>query len=380
MTPFSVAWSESDVDSMLRRVRDFKLPPAPASSGWTYGCDAAFLERLREYWLSKYDWRAAMARLNRFPQFTARIGDLDIHFVHVRGEGSTPRPLMLTHGWPGSHYEFWRLIEPLAFPSRHGGCTEDAFDVVVPTLPGFGFSSKPAGPMGQRATATMWNELMTQVLGYQRYLAQGGDWGAVVTSWLGVDHSPSVCAIHLNMMGLRSMSPARNEAEQRWLAASQLAQMQFSGYAALQMSKPQSLAWAAANNPLGQAAWIAERFHDWSDLRTHDFEAVHPLDELLSNIMIYVMTDSFVSSAWYYPGVAHEGFCILPEGKRCETPTAYVSLPGDSLVPSPPRSRVELLYNLTRWREFEHGGHFAAMECPTEFLQDLREWARESWQ
>lgn len=379
MTPFRVQWSETDINAMLQQVRDFKLPPAPANSGWTYGCDAAFLERLRNHWLHNYDWRAAMQNLNRFPQFTANVGGLDVHFVHVRGEGRAPRPLILTHGWPGSHFEFWRLIEPLAFPTRHGGRAEDAFDVIVPSLPGFGFSGKPPGPSGQRVTAGLWNELMTRVLGYSQYLAQGGDWGAVVTSWLGVDHGAHVRGIHLNMPGLRSQTPPQNEAEQRWMEASQMAQLQLSGYSALQMSKPQSLAWAAANNPLGQAAWIAERFHDWSDLRSRSFEEVHPLDELLTNIMIYIMTDSFVSAAWYYPGVVQDGFCIMPAGERCETPTAYAALPGDSLLPTPPRSRLELIYNLTRWREFSEGGHFAAMERPAEFLQDVREWAREIW-
>jgi len=379
MTPFRVQWSETDINAMLQQVRDFKLPAAPANSGWTYGCDAAFLERLRNHWLHNYDWRAAMQNLNRFPQFTANVGGLDVHFVHVRGEGRAPRPLILTHGWPGSHFEFWRLIEPLAFPTRHGGRAEDAFDVIVPSLPGFGFSGKPPGPLGQRVTAGLWNELMTRVLGYSQYLAQGGDWGSIVTSWLGVDHGAHVRGIHLNMAGLRSPLPPQNEAEQRWMAASQTAQFQLSGYSALQMSKPQSLAWAAANNPLGQAAWIAERFHDWSDLRNRSFEEVHPLDELLTNIMIYVMTDSFVSSAWYYPGVVQEGFCMMPEGKRCETPTAYAAFPGDSLLPTPPRSRVELTFNLARWREFSEGGHFAAMERPAEFLQDVREWAREIW-
>ena len=380
MKPFRVLWSELEVNAVLARVREAKLPPAPTASGWTYGCDADFLERLREYWLTRFDWQAAMARLNRFPQFVARINNLDIHFVHVRGERRTPRPLILTHGWPGSHYEFWHLIEPLAFPSRFGGHAEDAFDVVLPSLPGFAFSGKPAKPMGQRATAAMWNELMTTVLGYPQYLAQGGDYGAIVSSWLGVDHPASVRAIHLNLAALRSTAPPQNDEEREWMNASQSAQMKLGGYATLQMFKPQSLAWLGANNPLGQAAWIAERFHDWSDLRTRDFESVYPLDELLTNIMIYVMTDSFVSSTWYYPGIVQDGFVMLRPRERCETPTAYAAFPGDALLPTPPRSRVELTYNLVRWREFERGGHFAAMECPQEFLQDVREWARECWQ
>ena len=375
MTPFQVEWAEADVARVLRLVRDCELPPAPAGSGWTFGCDSDFLERLRRHWLDNYDWREAVARLNRYPQFTARVDDLLIHFLHVRGEGCR-RPLLLTHGWPGSHYEFWQVIEPLAFPSRFGGSAEDAFDLVIPSLPGFGFSGKLPGPLGQRVTAQRWNELMTRVLGYSQYLAQGGDWGAIVTSWLGLDHGASVRSIHLNMMGLRSPASPQNEAEQAWLTQSQAAQMRLGGYAAVQMFKPQSLAWLGAGNPLGQAAWIAERFHDWSDLTQRDFEQVHPLDELLTHIMIYVMTGSFTSAAWYYPGVVQDGFAMLPPGTRCETPTAYASLPHDALMPPPPRSRVELSYNLTRWTEFAAGGHFAAAERPREFVADLREWAR----
>ena len=376
MTPFQVEWRESEVTRVLDQVRQCVLPPAPPGSGWTYGCDAAFLERLRRHWTESFDWRAAVERLNRYPQFTARMEDLDIHFVHVRGEGSNRTPLLLTHGWPGSHYEFWQIIEPLAFPSRVGGKPQDALDLVIPSLPGFGFSGKPAGPLGQRVTARLWNKLMTEVLGYQHYLAQGGDWGAIVTSWLAVDHRAAVRAIHLNMLGLRSPVPAQNDAEQLWMQKSQAAQLQFGGYSAVQMSKPQSLAWATAHNPIGQAAWIAERFHDWSDLRTREFEQVHPLDELLTHIMLYVMTGSFTSAAWYYVGVVQEGFCMLPPGSRCETPTAYASFPCDALMPPPPRSRVELVYNLTRWTEFSAGGHFAAAENPRDFAADIRAWAR----
>ncbi|EEA02615.1 Epoxide hydrolase domain protein [Burkholderia sp. H160] len=379
MTPYQADWSESEVVRVLERVRNTVLPPAPRDSGWAYGCDAAFLERLRYHWLNHYDWRAALQKLNRFPQFTANLGDCEIHFVHVRGESEGRRPLLLTHGWPGSHYEFWDLVERLAFPSRNGGRAEDAFDLVIPSLPGFGFSGKPDGPLGQRATAQLWNRLMTEELGYSHYLAQGGDFGAVVTSWLGVDHAESVKAIHLNMMALRSSAPAQNEAEQRWMETAQIAQMRYSGYAAVQMSKPQSLVWATADNPLGQAAWIAERFHDWSDLRTRDFEQVHPLDELLTTVMIYVMSGSFVSAAWYYAGIVQDGFCTMPPGVRCETPTAFANFPGDALMPAPPRSRFELLYRLTRWTDFPEGGHFAAREQPHGFLEDIRAWARDCW-
>ncbi|MGH7746937.1 MAG: epoxide hydrolase family protein, partial [Candidatus Dormibacteria bacterium] len=176
MKPFEVKWSEAAAADVLERVRSYPWPPSPAvEDGWAYGCDAAFLRGLCRHWVEDYDWRAAQAELNRFPQFLARIGDFDIHFAHLVGEAEGRRPLLLTHGWPGSHYEFWAAAEPLAFPSRHGGARADAFDLVIPSLPGFGFSSKPARPVGQKATAALFDRLMTSVLGYDRYLAQGGD-------------------------------------------------------------------------------------------------------------------------------------------------------------------------------------------------------------
>ena len=209
--PFSVDWHAADVGKVLEEVRAYPwpmTPEVPEGMGWSYGCDGAFLKKLCDHWLDGYDWRGAVAELNRFPQFTARVEDFDIHFLHVVGEAGGKRPLLLSHGWPGSHYEFWGAIEKLAFPSRFGGDAADAFDVVVPSLPGFGFSSKPARPIGQRSTARLFNALMTDVLGYQTYLAQGGDWGAMVTSWLGFDHGAHAKAIHLNMLAFRPPSGA----------------------------------------------------------------------------------------------------------------------------------------------------------------------------
>lgn len=376
-TPFEVRWSKAEVDRVLDRVRAYRFPPAPAESGWTLGSDADFLKRLRDHWLDGYDVEAAQATLNRYPQFTARIEDFDIHFVHVVGEAGGKRPLIVTHGWPGSHYEFWGVIDRLAYPSRHGGRAEDAFDLVIPSLPGFGFSSKPTKPFGQRATARLFNTLMTEVLGYDRYLAQGGDWGALVTGFLGLDHGAYARAIHLNMLGIRSATPPQTEAEQGWAARTAANQQALGAYFQLQATKPQSLAWAMADNPVGQAAWIIERFHDWSDLRTKAFEEVYSLDQLLTNVMIYVMTDSFTTSVWYYRAVFEEFSAVLAPGVRVETPTAFANFPGEPLYQPPPRSLAERAYNLTRWTEQPHGGHFAAMEEPELYVADVRAWARE---
>lgn len=374
--PFTVDWTAEQVGEVLDLVRAYPFPPAPAvDNGWAYGCDGAFLKDICAHWTDGYDWRAAVSELNRYPQFTARIEDFDIHFIHVVGEAGGKRPLLLTHGWPGSHFEFWDSIEKLAFPSRFGGKAEDAFDLVIPSLPGFGFSSKPQRPIGQRATARLFNSLMTETLGYGTYLAQGGDWGGLVTSWLGFDYGSSVKAIHLNMMSFRPHGGPTSEAEVAWLTRTGAAMQQLGAYFLLQASKPQSLAWMAAGNPVGQAAWILERFYDWSDLRTKSLIGAYSKDQLLTNIMIYVMTGSFTTGAWYYRGLMEEGGVQFTEGQRCETPTAFANFPGEALYSAPPRSWAERAYNITRWTDMATGGHFAAMEEPDLFVTDLREWA-----
>jgi len=375
---FEVHWKKSKVRKVLDQVADYPWPPVPdAPDGWAYGCDAGYLRDLCDHWTDGYDWRAAVEDLNRFPQFTAKVEDYEIHFLHVVGQAGGQRPLILTHGWPGSHYEFWDTIEKLAFPTRFGGDPADAFDLVIPSLPGFGFSSKPKGPIGQRTTARLFNTLMTQVLGYDRYLAQGGDWGAMVTSWLGRDHGAHARALHLNMLGFRPHGGPQGEAETAWAQRSAGMMDVMGAYFRLQVSKPQSVAWLGAGNPVGQAAWIAERFHDWSDLREKDFDAVHPKDRLLTNIMLYVMTDSFATGAWYYRGLVEEGGLAFEPGERCETPTAFANFPGEPLYTAPPRSFAERAYNIVRWSEMPRGGHFAAMEEPDLFVDDVRAWAKE---
>ncbi|HEY5290649.1 MAG TPA: alpha/beta fold hydrolase [Caulobacteraceae bacterium] len=376
--PFKVEWEEDAVGEVLRRVRDYPWPPAPeVADGWAYGCDADFLRGLCAYWLDGYDWRGGVHDLNRFPQFTARVEDFDLHFVHVVGEAEGKRPLLLSHGWPGSHYEFWAGVEKLAWPSRHGGEAADAFDLIIPSLPGFGFSSKPARPFGQRATARLFNTLMTQVLGYDTYLAQGGDWGSLVTSWLGFDHPRHVRAIHLNMLGFRPAGGPQTPEETAWMTRGGAAMDMLGAYFRLQVSKPQSVAWLGAGAPVGQAAWIVERFYDWSDRREKPFEQVFTRDQLLTNVMIYVMTGSFTTGAWYYRALIEEGALPLPDNQRCETPTAFANFPGEALYAAPPRSYADRAYNITRWTEMPRGGHFAAMEEPDLFVADVRAWARD---
>lgn len=380
MKPFSVTWTDAEIDALKRRLANSIVPTAPEGAGWTIGCDRDFLLRFRDYWIDGYDWQAGMASLNLHPQFIADVDGLPIHFVHVKGEGENNRPLLMTHGWPGSVYEFWDVIDTLAFPSRHGGKASDAFDLVMPSLPGYAFSGKPAQPIGPKSTAVLWDKLMTDILGYPSYLAQGGDWGSIVTANLGLNHAATVRGIHLNMVALRSELPPQNDAEKAWAQKSMLAYQMLSGYSMVQMMKPMSLLYLAAGNPLGQAAWILERFHDWSDLSAGDLESVYGLDHLITNVLLYVMTGSFESAVMFYNGLVREGGVNLPAGTKCTVPLGIAAFPGDALLPVPPRSRVELVASdLMHWTDMPSGGHFAAMEKPALFAADVATWAGKVW-
>ena len=377
MTPFRVDWTVDAVAPVLERVRGHRFPPSPPGEGWRYGCDAGFLRDLCAFWVDGYDVADAVERLNRFPQFIADVDGVDVHFIHLVGEAEGRRPLLLTHGWPGSHREFWKVAEPLAFPSRHGGRAEDAFDLVIPSLPNFGFSAHPEHTVGQRRCADLLDRLMTEVLGYGRYLAHGGDWGALITSLLGLHHADHVRAIHLTMLFPKPAAAPDTPEEMLWAAAMQGIEQSLGGYRHLQGSRPQSLSWAVGDNPVAQAAWIVERFHDWADLAERPFDAVFTREELLDTVMIYVMTGAFHSSIRFYSAAMEAGLRSLPEGRRVEVPTAFARFP-DPLHPWPPRGYAEKGFNVSRWTGMTHGGHFAALEAPDLLVADLRDWGREA--
>jgi pimeloyl-ACP methyl ester carboxylesterase len=380
---FSIDIPDATLARIRRRVAEYRWPVEAEGAGWSLGMDADALRALQAHWLEAYDWRGCERELNQYPHYIAEVDGLDVHFVHVVGEAGGQRPLILTHGWPGSVYEFWDAIPRLAWPSRHGGDAADAFDLVIPSLPGYGWSGKPPAPIGPRATAALWDKLMREVLGYDTYLAQGGDWGAMVTSHLGHRHGThdgqgGTLAIHLNMIGFRP-TPAtpQNEAETAWLTRTQAAMQVGGAYFMQQATKPQTLAYSLHDSPMGQLAWIAEKFHGWSDLREKRLLEAYTPDQLLTNVMIYLVNDAITTSVWFYNGFMAEGGPGLPEGERCETPTAFANFPGEALYAPPPRSWVERAYNLVRWSEIQTGGHFAAMEEPDLFVKDLRAWARE---
>ncbi|MGE0828128.1 MAG: epoxide hydrolase family protein [Hyphomonadaceae bacterium] len=374
--PFQVSIPQEKLNAIFRRVREYRFFPAPDDEGdqWSRGVNTDYFREFCAYWLAHYDWRAQERTLNAFPQYIAQIDGLDVHFVHLVGEAGGKRPLILTHGWPGSHYEFWGAAEKLAFPSRFGDAGADAFDLVIPSLPGYGFSGKPKRPLGQRATAALFNTLMTDVLGHKTYVAQGGDWGSVVTAMLGLDHAACI-AIHLNMNPLSppGSSKPQSEEETQWLSRTRKALDAESAYMREQTTKPQTLAMALMDSPVGTAAWILEKFHGWSDIRKAGLEGVYTKDQLLTNIMIYLVTDSIATSVWYYRARAEENVKL---DRRIEKPTGIANFKGEPVFKIPPRSWVERSLNVQHWTDFETGGHFAAMEQPDAFTADVRAFAR----
>lgn len=380
--PFRIDVPDETLDRIMARVAAYRWFDPPEGDDWAHGMSTPVLRDLAGHWLARYDWRAAEAGLNRHGHFRADMDGLDIHFVHIVGEANGTRPLLLTHGWPGSVFEFWEAIGPLAFPSRHGGKPGDAFDLVIPSLPGYGFSGKPKRLTGPRATAALWDRLMRDVLGYETYLAQGGDWGAMVTSWLGLRHGTldgkgGCRGIHLNLMGFRPAPAALQSGEEAaWLARSGAAMQAEGAYFLQQATKPQTLALGLMDSPVGQAAWITEKFRAWSDLRGGDLWSVYTKDQILTNLMVYLVNDAFATSVWFYRAFIEEGGAALPEGVRCETPTGFASFPGERLYAAPPRTWCDRAYRIVHWSAMERGGHFAAMEVPDLFVRDVRAWAR----
>lgn len=372
MEPFRIDVAEPVLARILHRLMDAHWAIQPDDdTGWKYGTDARWLRGLVDHWVTAYDWRAAERSLNRWPQFRTSIDGQQIHFQQVKGSATRPRPLLLTHGWPGSVLEFQGCIERLAFPERHGDDPEQGFDLVIPSLPGYGFSSRPARPIGPRAVAKLWRRLMVETLGYDSFVAQGGDWGAAVTSWLGIDHADVTRAIHLNMLPSWVFAPAdrlepgETDYHAR-VAAVRAAEL---GYFAVQSTKPQTLALAMTDNPLGFAAWVCEKFRTWGD--THgDIDSRFSRDTLITNLMLYLVNDNVGPALWMYRGRAEES----PPGAKVpkvEIPTGVACFPAE-FIPYPPRAVAERAYAVARWTEMPAGGHFAALEEPEAFSDEVR--------
>ncbi len=374
--PFRIDVPDDVLDRIRTRLAEYPWHEMPDDGGWAYGANLDYMKELCVYWLDEFDWRQHECAINHFSHFTAPIDSIDLHFIHEKGSGPAPLPLIISHGWPGSVVEFLDIIEPLAHPERFGAAGAVAFDVIAPSLPGFGFSGRPQRPIGPRKMAGLFDKLMTEILGYDGYLAQGGDWGGAVSTWLGFDHAPACRAIHLNIMTMRHPDGPRGSEEEAWAVEFEREQMMENGYRTQQATKPQTLSYAMMDSPVGVAAWIVEKFNSWSDTADSNIESAHSKDSLLTNIMVYLVTGTFNTASWIYYGRREEGGRVLsPDGERVEVPTAAALFPAE-ILSWPPRSYVERVYNIARWTEMPRGGHFAALEQPDLLVDDIRAFAR----
>jgi pimeloyl-ACP methyl ester carboxylesterase len=374
--PFTIAVADEVLADLRDRLGRVRWPDAPPDAGWRYGTDLAYMRDLVAYWRDGYDWRAHEARLNRFRQFTAEVAGITLHFVHEPGAGPAPLPLLLSHGWPGSVVEFETLIPMLTDPVRFGGDARDAFTVVAPSLPGYGFSFRPGQRrFGVAGITDALAELMTKTLGYERFGAQGGDWGAFVTARLGALHARHLAGIHVNLMPLRrdlGRPQHPTPEEQRYLEDLQAWLREETAYQAIQGTKPQTLAFALADSPTGLAAWIVEKFRAWSDCGG-EVERRFTKDQLLTNVMVYWVTGAIGASFWPYWARLHDGWPV-PE-TRIEVPTGWADFPRE--IVRPPRAWAERAFRLTRYTAMPAGGHFAAMEEPAALAAELRAFFRD---
>ena len=372
---FKIDVPEDVIQKIYTRVKEYPWHEMPDDGGWSYGTNLDYMKDFCDYWINKFNWREQERKINKFHHYTSLVDDINIHFIHEKGSGKEPIPLLISHGWPGSIVEFLNIIDPLAHPEKHNGNIEDSFDVIAPSLPGFGFSDRPSRPIGPRKMAKYFDLLMTDTLGYSNYLAQGGDWGGAISSWLGFEH-PACQAIHINILTMRHPDGPKGKEEKEWAKNFEIEQIMENGYRTQQATKPQTLSYAMMDSPVGVAAWIIEKFNSWSDTVGDDIESVHSKDSLLTNIMIYLITKTFNTASWIYYGRTEEGGRILsPEGKRVEVPTAAALFPAE-LLSWPPRSYAERIYNIKQWTEMPRGGHFAALEQPDLLIEDIRTFAR----
>jgi pimeloyl-ACP methyl ester carboxylesterase len=375
-TRFTLAAPQAELDDLASRLDRTRWPDSVAGAGWNYGTDLDYLKELVRYWRERFDWRAQERELNRLDHYRATIDGHGLHFVHVRGKGERPLPILLSHGFPDSFTRMLKLIPRLTDPAAYGGDPADAFDVVVPSLPGFGYSDRPSTPgFGVARIAALFAQLM-RGLGYTRYAAHGGDWGSGVTEALAVQDAEHLVGIHLTdvpFWRMFTLPPAAlTPAEQRFLDAGKKWQRAEGGYFAIQATKPQTLAVGLNDSPAGLASWIVEKFRTWSDC-DGDVERRFSKDELLTNVMIYWLTQTIHSAArTYYE--AQQSLSAAAAAARVEVPTGVAIFPKD-LVRAP-REYAERFFDVRRYTEMPSGGHFAALEEPDLLAHELREFFR----
>ena len=370
ISPFVISISDEQITDLKNRIANTRWPDAETTSGWNQGVPLAYVRELVQYWGEQYDQQRLANRLNAFDNFKTNLLGLNIHFMHIKSSNPNARPLLLTHGWPGSVVEFLKVIGPLTEPQEHGGTADDAFHLVIPSLPGYGFSDKPqATGWGVEKIADAWSTLMAR-LGYSQYFAQGGDWGSVITSYIARQDPEHCLGIHINM-GIVAPDPnAENltASELSIMAGWKYYQDWDSGYSKQQATRPQTLGYGLVDSPSGQAAWIVEKFYQWMDCGGHP-ENIVSRDELLDNIMVYWLTGSGASSARLYwesfgGGEGREQPVSIPMG---------ATISAKDIFRTSERFASRVFTNIVYWKDKEEGGHFAAFEQPNAFVSELRE-------
>ncbi|MBC7814927.1 MAG: epoxide hydrolase [Burkholderiales bacterium] len=368
--PFRIDVPQEVLNDVQVRLNQTRWPDEVEGAAWEYGTNLAYLKELTHYWQHTFDWRTQEALLNQFPHFRAELDGFGIHFIHERGKGPNPKPLLLLHGWPDSFYRFYKIIPMLTDPARFGGDPANSFDVIVPSLPGFGFSDRPRNHGGVDMPG-LFARLMTDVLGYSRFGVQGGDGGSPIAQQIASRYPESVIGIHLTDIGwdtASSFDPATlSPAEKAYFEGLEQWSFEEGGYIMIQGTRPQTLAYGLNDSPVGLAAWIVEKFRAWSDSEG-EVERRFTKDELLTNIMIYWVTETINSSIrGYYDGMHAEWGSAA--SARVESPVAVALFPKDN---PPPRELAERSLNVQRWTEMPRGGHFAALEEPELLAEDLR--------
>jgi pimeloyl-ACP methyl ester carboxylesterase len=379
---FEIHIPEPTLHDLQDRLARTRWVPEGGAASWDAGTSPAYLRQLVDYWRSGYDWRSQEAKLNRFSQYRASVGETTLHFIHERGRGDAPLPIVLTHGYPDSFLRFLKLIPLLTDPVAHGGDARDAFDVVVPSLPGFGFSDRPAKLGATFQIGDLWHELMTEELGYARFGAHGGDWGSVVTEQLARSHAASVVGIHLTDVPFWHAFQRPNDltpAEEQLFRSNEQFQMQEGAYNMIQSTRPQTLADGLNDSPVGLAAWLVEKFQRLSDC-DGDVEKRFTKDELLTNIVVYWVTETIGSSFLPYYDLMHASVVrwMVEKAKEwaasSKVPAGFARFPGE--FSHPPREWAQRFFDVQRWTEMPRGGHFAAMEEPQLLAEDIRAFFR----
>ena len=374
---FTIDINEDQLTNIKSKIEHYPWSSIENMEEWRYGTNKKYLKELCDYWLKEFSWKKHEQLINSFKNYKTNVDGIDIHFIKEEGSGENPKTLLLLHGWPGSVVEFLEIIKPLAHPEEFGGNINDAFTVIAPSLPGFGFSSAPKKPIGPRKIAEILNKMMVENLDYNQYVAQGGDWGATICNWLGYDRSDNCKSIHINCLTMRHPDGPQTKEEIDWQNKFDQDQIIQDGYRTQQATKPQTLAYSMIDSPVGIAAWIIEKMHGWSDLKDNDIESVYSKDVLLANIMVYVITNTFNTASWIYFGRREEGGRYFPKDfKKINIPTGIAMFPKE-MSEWPPESYIERIFNVRHISNMNAGGHFPALEKPRLLVEDIRKFFRE---